>query len=490
MKNIASVIQGAELEASVSRQLSAVNLYWSEMKSDTNFTAAVNSYTSNAIAFAAQPTVALSSAKAVQSIILESSKEDRAGDFMLAVQMERYQIIESLLQTVWRGEWASESTWLIDCLEALSVLCDHPIFSPAIIAQSPNAYLQTAVLDSCVYLLSIAHNSASWEDNRTLSRLRSALRRIGVFVTEIMSDTMLTLTSNASPLHLENIEKVNAIYDMYASNPRLFEILAHILDEHGIVKRSCEIISQLDLAGDRSRQHAIIYRVLLELHRVLAQDAIGAGRLSTAEAIPTYSASSLTELATSQRAGPSDAPDLNEMWASMLGNIALVLRKLPYITTIVTEEVLPFMNRAHARVHAATEWELHGEVSLGGLREVIAMLEVLRHIVTVVAYDVEIQMSLLRDYATPLLRLLRAITDAINKPNLIQTYLEQSYDSEKHLPTTSLGSIIDSEAASIMHNLIVAADSIVTILRDLTYAMQVLRRSPDANLLAPSCVLS
>lgn len=490
LENITSVVMDPELGSSVARQLSAINLYWSEMKSDTSFTAAVNWYTSNAIAFATKPVVAQSSAKAVQSIILESSREDRAGDFMLAVQMERYQIIESLLQTVWRGEWAGDATWLIDCVEALSVLCDHPIFSPVLMAQSSNPYLQTTILDACVYLLSIAHSSAGWEDNRTLSRLRPALRRIGAFVTEIMSDVMLTLTSNATPMLLENAEKINAIYDMFTSDPRLFEILVHILDEHGIIKRSCEIISQLDLAGDQSRQHANVYRILLELHRVVAQDAAGAGRLSTAEAIPTYSASSLTELASSQRAGPTEAPDLNDLWANMLSNIALVLRKLPYITTIVSEEVLPFINRVNSRVRAATEWELHGESSLGGLREVIAMLEILRHIVAVVADDVEMKMSLLHDHSTPLLRLLRSITNAINKPNLIQTYLEQSIDSDKRLPAATLGSIVDNEAASIMHSLILAADSIVIILRDLTYAMQVIRRSPDANLLAPSCVLS
>jgi hypothetical protein len=409
---------------------------------------------------------------------------------MLAVQMERYQIIESLLQTVWRGEGPSESTWLVECVDALSVLCDHPVFSPALIAQSTNTYLQTAILDSCVYLLSIAHSSASWEDHKTLSRLRPALRRIGAFVTEITSDAMLTLTSNASPLQLENIEKANTIYDMYASTPRLFEILVHILDEHGIVKRSCEIISQLDLAGDHSSQHAVIYRVLLELHRVLAQDATGAGRLSAAAAIPTYSTSSLTEMVSSQRSGSPDASDLNGLWASMLSNMALVLRKLPYIATVVTEEVIPFMNRANARVRAATEWELHGEVSLEGLREVVAMLEILQHIVSVVADDAELKMSLLHEYATPLLRLLRAITNAINKPNLVQTYLEHIYEGEKHLQLSTLGSVIDNEAASITHSLIVAADSIVIVLRDLTYALQVLKRSQDANLLAPSCVLS
>jgi hypothetical protein len=98
-------------------------------------------------------------------------------------------------------------------------------------------------------------------------------------------------------------------------------------------------------------------------------------------------------------------------------------------------------------------------------------------------------MSLLQDYAAPLLRLLRAITNAINKPNLIRTYLEQSVDNDSHWSTKALTSVIDSEAASIMHALIVAADSIIIIMRDLTYAMQVLRRSPDANMLAPSCVL-
>jgi hypothetical protein len=483
------VIEDPELKMSVARQLSAINLYWSEMKSDTSFSAAVNAYTFNAIAFAAMPNVSDSSAKAVQSIMLEASREDRAGDFMLAVQTERYQIIESLLQTVWRGEWTGETTWLIECVEALSILCDHPIFSPIIIAQSSNAYVQTTVLDTCVYLLSIAHGSTSWEENQTISRVRPALRRIGEFVTEILSDAMVTLTSSTSTVVLENVEKINAIYDMFAADYRIFEILAHILDEHGIVKRSCEILSQLDLMGEQAAQHSDICRILLELHRVIAQDVKGAGRLSAAEAIRTYSATSLTELSSTQRMGATDTPELDDLWAAMLSNIALILRKLPFITTVVTEEVIPFINRVGSRVRAATEWELHGELSLGGIREVIALLEIIRHIVSVVAEDAEIKMSLLQDYAAPLLRLLRAITNAINKPNLIRTYLEQSVDNDSHLSTKALTSVIDSEAASIMHALIVAADSIIIIMRDLTYAMQVLRRSPDANMLAPSCVL-
>jgi hypothetical protein len=187
--------------------------------------------------------------------------------------------------------------------------------------------------------------------------------------------------------------------------------------------------------------------------------------------------------------GATDTPELDDLWAAMLSNIALILRKLPFITTVVTEEVIPFINRVGSRVRAATEWELHGELSLGGIREVIALLEIIRHIVSVVAEDAEMKMSLLQDYAAPLLRLLRAITNAINKPNLIRTYLEQSVDNDSHLSTKALTSVIDSEAASIMHALIVAADSIIIIMRDLTYAMQVLRRSPDANMLAPSCVL-
>lgn len=459
------------------------------MKSDNSFSAAVNAYTCNAIAFAVMPNVAASSAKAVQSIISEASREDRAGDFMLAVQMGRYQIIESLLQTVWRGEWTGEAAWVLECVEALSVLCDHPIFSPMLIAQSSNVYLQVAILDSCVYLLSIAHGSTSWEDNRTLSRVRPALRRIGTFVTEILSDAMVTLTSGASLVVLKNMEKINAVYDMFAADPRLFEILAHILDEHGILKRSCEMLSQLDLAGEHAMQHTDICRTLLELHRVIAQDVKGAGRLSAAEAIRTYSATSLTEISCSQRMGVTDAPELDDLWAIMLTNIALILRKLPFITTVVTEEVIPFINRVSSRVRSAMEWELHGEHTLGGLREVIALVEIIRHIVSVIADDAETKMSLLHDYATPLLRLLRAVTNALNKPNLIRTYLEQSGDSENQLSTKTLASLMDGAASSIIHALITAADTIIMILRDLTYAIQVLRRSPDANLLAPSCVL-
>lgn len=483
------MIEDPELKISVAKQLSSINLYWSEMKSDTNFSAAVNAYTCNAITFAAMPNVASSSAKAVQSIISEASREDRAGDFMLAVQMERYQIIESLLQTVWRGEWTGETAWLTDCMEALSILCDHPIFSPILIAQSSNAYLQTTILDSCVYLLSITHGSTSYEENRTLTKARPALRRIGTFVTEILSDAMVTLTSGASPVLLENMEKVNAIYDIFAADHRLFEILAHILDEHGIIKRSCEIMSQLDLTGEQATHHSEICRILLELHRVIARDVKGAGRLSAAEAIRTYSATSLTELSSSRHMGVTDAPELDALWATMLSNIALILRKLPFITTVVTEEVIPFINRVNSRVRAATEWELHGELSLGGIREVIALLEIIRHIVSVIAEDAEMKMSLLQDYATPLLHLLRSITNAINKPNLIRTYLEQSVDNDSHLSMKALASVIDAEATSIMHALIIAADSIIIILRDLTYAVQVLRRSPDANLLAPGCVL-
>ncbi|GHJ87844.1 hypothetical protein NliqN6_4246 [Naganishia liquefaciens] len=489
LESITSVISDPELKISVARQLSSINLYWSEMRADNSFSSAVNAYTYNAVAIAATPNVAVSSAKAVQAIMLEASREDRAGDFMLGVQMERYQIIETLLQTVWLGEWTGETAWLLECVEALSVLGDHPIFSPMLIAQSSNVYLQTTILDSCVYLLSIAHVGTSWEDDRTLARVRPALRRIGTFVTEILSDAMVTLSTGNSSGLLENMEKINAVYGMFAADPRLFEILAHILDEHGIIKRSCEILSQLDLAGDYAMQHTNICRILLELHRVIAQDTSGAGRLSAAEAIQTYSATSLTEISSSQGVGVPDITELDELWANMLSNIALILRRLPYITTVVTEEVIPFINRVSSRVRNATEWELRGEFSLEGLREVIALLEIIRYIVIVIADDAEMKMSLLQDYAAPLLRLMRAVTNALNKPTLIRTYFEQSADNENQLSTKVLAALVDSAASSVMRALMTAADTIVMILRDLTYAIQVLLRSPDANLLAPNCVL-
>ncbi|KAJ9121601.1 hypothetical protein QFC22_002220 [Naganishia vaughanmartiniae] len=486
---IGSTIDDVTLAATVTKQLVAVNLYWSEMKADTSFSAAVDLLTNNAIAFAAQSSITASAAKAVQGIILESSREDRAGDFMLAVQMERCHIVESLLQTVWRGEWTSDASWLIDCVESLSMLCDHPIFSPTTLAKTTDAYLQTTILDSSVYLLSVAHSNLAWADNKVLARLRPALRRIATFVTEILSDIMLTLTTTATSVLLENADKVNAIYDMFASDERLFGILVHILDEHGIVKRSCEIVSQLDLSSASHRDHIKIYRILLELHRVIGQTATGAGRLSAADTLWTYSGSSLTEMASTQRIGRADTLELQGLWSKMLSNIALMLRNLPYITQIVTAEVLPFLNRVNPRLRSAMEWELHGESSLAGLSELVALLEILQHVVAVVADDVEVKMSTLNDYAIPLLRLLRSVTNAINKPNLVHTYLEHGIDEDLRLNSVSVSSVIDNETLSILHCLIGAADIIIVILRDLTYAMPVIRRSTDANILAPSCVL-
>lgn len=459
------------------------------MKADTSFSAAVDLLTGNAITFAAQSSITSSAAKAVQGIFLESSREDRAGDFMLAVQMERYHIIESLLQTVWRGEWASEASWLTDCVEALSMLCDHPIFSPTTLAKTSDTYLQTTILDSSVYLLSVAHSNMAWEDNKVLTRLRPALRRIAAFVTEVLSDIMLTLTTTATSLSLENAEKVNAIYDIFASDDRLFGILVHILDEHGIVKRSCEIISQLDLNSASHWDHIRIYGILLELHRVVGQTATGAGRLSAADTLWTYSGSSLAEIASTQRIGTADMLEVQGLWSSLLGNIALMLRNLPYITQIVTAEVLPFLNRVNSRIRNAMEWELHGESSLAGLSELTALLEILQHVVAVADDDVEVKMSILNDYATQLLRLLRAVTNAINKPNLVHTYLEHGIDDDLTVTSISSKAIIDKETLGILHCLIAAADIIIVILRDLTYAMPVIRRSPDANILAPSCVL-
>ncbi|KAJ9111705.1 hypothetical protein QFC19_001065 [Naganishia cerealis] len=471
---IASAIEEVTLATTVAKQLAVVNLYWSEMKADTSFSAAVNLLTNNAIAFAAQSSISLSAAQAVQGIILETSREDRAGDFMLAVQMERYHIIESLLQTVWRGEWTSEASWLTDCVEALSVLCDHSIFSPTILAKNSTAYLQTTILDSSVYLLSIAHSSAAWDDNKVLTRSRPALRRIAAFVTEILSDIMLTLTTAATPISLENAEKVNAIYDMFTCDERLFGILVHILDEHGIVKRSCEIMSQLDLSTASNGDHYRIHRILLELHRVVGQIAIGAGRLSAADTLWTYSASSLVEIASTQRIGGTDMLELQSLWSSMLSNIALMLRNLPYITQIVTAEVLPFLNRVNSRIHSAMEWELHGESSLAGLSELTALLEILQSVVAVAADDVEVKMSLLNDYAMLLLRLLRSVTNAINKPNLVHTYLEHGIDGELGLTAETLTAVIDNETLSIIHALIAAADnaSAVKILLDMDSALQ------------------
>lgn len=467
----------------------AVNLYWSEMKADTSFSAAVDMLTSNANAFAAQYSITASAAKAVQGIILESSREDRAGDFMLAVQMERYHIIESLLQTVWMGEWNSEASWLTDCVQALSMLCDHPVFSPTTLAKTSNSYLQTTILDSSVYLLCVAHSNVAWEDSKVLTTLRPALRRIAAFATEILSDIMLTLTTTATSVSLENAEKVIAIYDMFASDDRLFGVLVHILDEHGVVKRSCEILSQLDLSSTARGDHVRIYRILLELHRVVGQTATGAGRLSAADTLWTYSGSSLAEITSTQRSGGTDTLELQSLWSKMLGNIALMLRNLPYITQIVTAEVLPFLNRVNPRIRSAMEWELHGESSLAGLSELTALLEILQHVVTVAADDVEVKMSILNDYAIPLLRLLRAVTNAINKPNLVHTYLEHGIDDDLALTSASVTAVVDKETLSILHCLIAAADIIVVIIRDLTYAMSVIRRSADANILAPSCVL-
>ncbi|KAJ9091381.1 hypothetical protein QFC21_007236 [Naganishia friedmannii] len=480
---IISTIEDVTLATTVTKQLVAVNLYWSEMKADTSFSAAVDLLTSNAITFAAQSRITASAAKAVQGIILESSREDRAGDFMLAVQMERYHIIESLLQTVWRGEWACEASWLIDCVEALSMLCDHPIFSPMTLAKTSNAYLQTTILDSSVYLLSVAHSNVAWEDNKVLARLRPALRRIAAFVTEILSDIMLTLTTTATSVSLENAEKVNAIYDMFASDDRLFGILVHILDEHGIVKRSCEIISQLDLSSASHRDHIRIYRILLELHRVVGQTATGAARLSAADSLWTYSGSSLAEIASTQRIGGADTFELQSLWSSMLSNIALMLRNLPYVTQIVTAEILPFLNRVNSRIRSAMEWELHGETSLAGLSELTALLEILQHVVAVAADDVEVKMSILNDYAILLLRLLRAVTNAINKPNLVHTYLEHGIDDDLALTSASSTAVVDKETLSILHCLIAVADTTVVIIRDLTYAVQLSTESSAVKIL-------
>lgn len=418
------------------------------------------------IDFAREEGVAATTAAAFAAVIGPISEEARDGNFAIGLQNQRYQLLQTLLEATWVGDWRADDQWIRSTLRPFATIFDSGSFPLTLPFEEPSipAYYRPLV-NALVLYLRYTRESARREqadDDLTLE-LDEFLRSVVPIVAQLLRDVFTTVQSNPTALAVEDLDLiVSVIGGLMGHRSAESLCLAH-LEQNGLILRSCEIISRSTLTSPS------VLKSITRLHWTIAQVPSGAEKLSVQAVLRVYGRTTLLRELSIHPERVTDEEDRQTIWTTMLSVARSLLQTLPYTAEYVKTEILPFVQDMQGLIVSALGWKLDGESLLVQLAEVHSVLEILLHIARDVETDLEASKRLLRDYSKTVLEYLRQATSALTRPTVIRTKVVQTFGFEMEESDgndKTIASAIDAAEDCVIQALLVTSSSAVSLLSE------------------------
>ena len=320
-----------------------LNLNWTLVDADNALTRSFHRLAESLSSWTRDDGLAAKAAlRAAETVAHDVASEERAGDVMAVVQVERLWILATLLDT------ALDSTEDVDqdALDNLALdmrrILDSPILSPIQSAREINLppvhrpLLRVArlLLRQAAHGSSRSHNTGMFIETASIFILEAACAAFDAMTKEAHVDSDLVLS--VEPL----IELINTGTSTWIDQ----------LAESGLIQRSLILIKRMPKA---SQVPTYIPSILL-FHLALANHSAAAEKLAVSGIIPAYSENAVTALAEEGQIKPdSDVLSRHSAWCGMLVVVQSLLVSLPEPANFARDQVASFVRLTIQQVYLA-----------------------------------------------------------------------------------------------------------------------------------------
>lgn len=424
--------------------------------------------------------IPLTASLSFEAVASPVSEESRDGLFAINLQAQRYQLLLTLIEAAWVGNWTADARWLLNTLRPVARMFDSGLFPLTLPFEQPEipSYHQPLMQTLIFYLRQLREQTRSAnigqgsEDQQVASEVDTFLNSIIPVVVQLMADVFIAVQSDpASPAALEDLDSVvSAISGLMtgANSQVATAVCLKSLVNKGLVLRSCEMVARPNIANPS------VLKSITRLHWAVSQSTAGAEHLSAQGVLRGYAGTTLLQNVSIHPSILDEDKDAQVIWTTMLSVARSLLQILPYTVDYVANDILPFVNSMHRRIHSALDWYLEGSRNdvnlLVQLGEVHSILEILLHVARDVEVDLKLSKQMFSRYSQLVLGYLLSAASALTRPQVVRMRVVQTLGFEKRTsnettdPTVERA--IDSADDSVLQALLVSSSSAVALLSE------------------------
>jgi nuclear pore complex protein Nup188 len=370
--------------------------------------------------------------QATGSVTHTIAAEERPGEIMAAVQVERLWILATLLETAFDAAAAPDDAAVGELAIEMRKIIDSPILAAVDAARDP---LLPPIHRPLLRISRLLLKQVAMMPRRS-NQVHAFIEMAGEFILDASCAAFDAMSRDA---HLES--------DLVLAVEPLIELIntgtSTWLDqfaESGLILRSLILIKRIPKG---THVPTYIPSILL-FHLALANHPQAAEKLAVSGIIPAYSDNAVTIAAEEGDIKPdSDVLSVHSAWCGMLLVVQSLLTTLPEPANFARDQVASFVRLANQQIHAAFERfeqdEKNGSAQSTALFR--ASLDELRLTVEVLfgmARAAPGNVRVFADYQTALVHLLTNVTRALNHPrrfadSIVPTSVEEHGQLAKEL---------------------------------------------------------
>ena len=435
---------GGEIkQATVNLAQDMLNLNWSMLDADLSFTKSflglceVSSAWTNGDALAIK--AALRAAVAIAELLAE---EERGGDVMLAIQVERLNILSFMLETALDTEAESDPASIRLLASSLRTITESQNFQPMIGLRHPEL---PPIHKPVLRILFLLLRSLSAKPSADLN-IDSTIEAATLFVLHA-ADVVLDGVIRGQSDPLGNLSQIVGVLCEIISWPST-TVWLDKMAEHNLLARSIEVVSRSRITDDFIPPS--LTNVLI-LHLGLASHPLSAEKLAVSGVLPAYSNNAITTEAEQGRIVPINSPvpnNVHSSWCGMLRVVKALLSRLPESDRpgFTRSDVVPFLRVCTAQLRLAMRWDGETPLSQSAMDE----LEVTTDVFYTVARAVGAVDGLLHDFASPAIGLLRSLRLVLSHPRLLSTLVVPASPEEHSALEKELAKIDEDKDVKLL----------------------------------------
>ena len=432
---------------------------------DASVTTAAMDIAQSAVRFAEQARVPVTTALSFAAVAGPVSEERRDGSYVMSLQSQRYQLLQSLLEATWIGDWTADEQWIRSTLRPLAAIFKSTVFPLTLPFEqtAAPAYYRPLINTLILYLRHARTISRGGKKDNMALELDDFLHSVVPVVTQLLNDVITMVQSEPDPSALEDLDLTVSALSGLMSHPLAGLLCLTHLDQKGLILRSCELIPRNSLAIPS------LLKSITRLHWTIAQIPEGAEKLSAQGVLRAYASTPLLQELSIHPDSLDDGSELHTIWTTMLSVSRSLLQTLPYTAEYIATEILPFVDSMHRRIQYALAWQLETNSLLVQLAEVHSILEMLLHIARDVEVDIALSKHLFQRYSKSVLSYLFSATNALTRPTVIRMKVVQTFgfDAEDiDDKRAGIAAAIDAADDCVMQALLVTSSSAVSLLAE------------------------
>jgi hypothetical protein len=501
VESIASLLGGAvdEKHQAIISGLSDVNIDWSVSDADAQLTSAWYRLLQAALEVVVPYPRISSTASTSAAAFASHLQEPQAGVIYQKIQVERFLIMQVLVELSWLGDDPVALDDVLVITNALDQLLVDPQWAPTLLLrQNPASRMHHIIYRSVFYFLGKLASS-SLDSPRVQQVLRPFLTTVIRSSTESLGIVLRLAGSSGQEASQEDVGVLCSILSLVMEPDFRNSSSAWLplLEDNGILRQS------LTLIGETRLEDAPLYaRHLLALHGSLARHQTSAERLVELGILNIYLESPLFIRASRVGLAPSMDDDLAnslyQLWTDALEVITTLLATLSDVTNIRSADVRVLLEAISSQARVSLHWDIDHELALFRIPELHCAVDLFYHYACKGDW-LEAEREAVFEYFAPMaLHLLMKISYTLSHPSTLERLVRdiEEYplvtmqtEGAAAAPIRNVDLHVMAQTAAITSTLIAIGQTVVLTLLRWSGSVSLLQRNRDARSMAPALAL-